>query len=146
MSTKNDTDFTKPMTEAVNEIQGRAQATFEKSSEVMGEMSEFTKGNVEAMVESSKILASGLQEMGKSCADDAKSAYETVSADMKEMAAAKSPTELFQLQGKLMRRNFDAMIAQSSKTSEAMMKLANEAAQPLSSRMSVAGEKMSKVA
>lgn len=146
MATANTNEFTGTMGAAMSDIQTRASAAYEKSQEMMGEMSEFTKGNVEAMVEAGKILSSGMQEMSKSYAEDAKSAYEAATTDMKAMAAIKSPTELFQLQGNLMRRHFDSMIAFSSKSSDDMMKLANEAIAPLSGRMTVATEKFSKVA
>lgn len=139
-------DFTKSMTDAMSEVQTRAKAAYEKSTEVATEISDFTKGNVEALMESGKILSEGVQDIGKTCADEAKAAFETMTADMKEIAAIKSPTELFQLQGKLMRRNFDSFVAFSSKSSEAMVKLANEAVAPLSSRMSLAADKVSKAA
>ena len=139
-------DFTKTFSDAMSEFQTRAKEAYEKSTEMAGEASEFAKGNVEALVESGKILSSGVQDIGKSCIDEAKSAFETLTADMKEMAAIKSPTELFQLQGKLMRRNFDSLVAFGSKSSEAMVKLANESMAPLSSRMSLAADKVSKAA
>jgi len=141
-ATDNATDT---MTTAMNEVQSRAKAAYEKGTESVGELTDFAKGNVEAVVESSKIIASGMQDIGRSYAEDAKSAYEQMTADLKELAAVKSPTELFQLQGKIMRRNFDTLVSASSKSSEAMMKLANEAFQPLSGRMNAAAEKITKV-
>lgn len=139
-------DFMASFTDAMAEMQDRAKAAYEKSTEFSGEATEFAKGNVEAMVESGKILAAGAQDLGKAYVEEAKGAFETATADLKEIAAIKSPTELFQLQGKLMRRNFDAMIAFGSKSSETMVKLANDSMAPLSSRMSVAADKLSKVA
>lgn len=139
-------DFTKSVTDAVAELQSRAKGAYEKSTEVAGEVSEFTKGNVEALVESGKIFSEGLQELGKTYADEAKTAFETATADLKELAAIKSPTELFQLQGKLLRRNFDTFAAFSSKNSEAIVKLANEGIAPISGRLSLAAEKVSKAA
>ncbi len=137
-------DFSKTVTDAMSEVQTRAKDAYEKSTEMVGEASEFTKGNVEALVESGKILSEGMQELGKTYAEEAKSAFETATTDMKEMAAVKSPTELFQLQGKLMRRNFDSLVAMSSKSSEAMIKLANDTMAPLSGRMTLAADKISK--
>ncbi len=138
--------ITDTMTEAVSEMQARTQAAYDKSAEAMGEMTDFAKGNVEAIVETGKVFTESLQGMGQTMADEAKLAYETATADIKDMASIKSPTELFQLQGKIMRRNFDAMVAMSSKTTDATMKMANDVAAPLSARMNVAAEKMSKVA
>ncbi len=148
MATK--TDFTdavsKSMSDAVAEMQTKAKAAYDKGTSMVAEMTDLAKGNMEAVVESGKILATGMQDIGKSAAEDAKAAYETLTADMKEMAAVKSPTELFQLQGKIMRRNFEAMIAATTKGSEATMKLANEAMAPLSARVTLAVEKLSKAA
>ena len=143
---KTTTDFTKPMADAVSELQTRAKVAYEKSTEAATEAAEFAKGNVEALVESSKIFAAGAQSLGKSYVEEAKSAYETISADMKEFAAVKSPTELFQLQGKIARRNFDTFVATSSKNTEAFLKLANDAFAPLTGRVEVATEKLAKVA
>jgi phasin family protein len=146
MATATTTDFTIPMTEAMSEVQARTKAAFEKSTELATELTEFSKGNVEALVESGKVLAGGMQDLGKTYVDEARSAYETMTADMKEMASVKSPTELLQLQAKLARRNFDTLFAYSSKNGEAMMKLVNEAFAPLSGRMNLAAEKISRAA
>lgn len=149
MATQN-TDYSAPianmMSGAVSEMQSRTQAAYEKSTEAMSEMTDFAKGNVEAVVKSGKAFAEGVQGMGQTIADEAKTAYETTTADIQEMASVKSPTELFQLQGKIMRRNFDAMIAAATKNSDATMKLANDVVAPMSARVSVASEKISKVA
>ena len=146
MATAKTADFTKPVTDAVADIQTKAKAAYEKGTETLSEATEFAKGNVEAIVESSKILATGAQDLGKTYVEEAKSAYETLTADLKEIAAIKSPTELFQLQGKIMRRNFDALVATSSKNTEAAMKLANDAFAPISGRVNLAAEKLAKVA
>jgi phasin family protein len=139
-------DFTKPINDAIGEFQARAKAAYEKGSEALTEATEFTKGNVEAVVESSKVLASGAQEFGKTYVEEARNAYETLTADLKELAAVKSPTELFQLQGKIARRNFDALVASSSKNAEAAIKLANEAFAPISGRVNAAAEKLTRAA
>jgi phasin family protein len=146
MATAKTADFTKPVTDVVAEIQTKAKAAYEKGTETFAEATEFAKGNVEALVESGKILAAGAQDLGKGYIEEAKSAYETLSADLKEMAAIKSPTELFQLQGKIARRNFDALVATSSKNTEAFVKLANESFAPISGRVNLAAEKLAKVA
>ena len=146
MATAKTADFTKPIADAFGEIQTSAKAAYEKGTEAVTELTEFSKGNVEALVESSKILAAGAQSLGKTYVEEAKSAYETITADVKEIAAVKSPAELFQLQGKIMRRNFDLLVATSSKNTEAVMQLANETFAPLTGRVSVAAEKLTKAA
>ncbi len=139
-------DFSKTITDTVGEFQSRAKAAYDKGAEMSAEATEFAKGNVEALVESGKILAAGVQSLGKTYADEAKSAYETATADLKEFAAVKSPTELFQLQGKLLRRNFESLVAYGSKNTEAAVKLATESFAPISGRVSLAAEKIGKPA
>ena len=146
MATAKTNDFTKPIVDAFGEYQTRAKAAYEKGTEVATEAAEFAKGNVEAFVESGKIFAAGVQSLGKTYVEEAKSAYETMTADVKELAAVKSPTELFQLQGQIARRNFDMFVATSSKNTEAFIKLANDAFAPLTGRVEVATEKLAKVA
>jgi len=91
-------------------------------------------------------LASGLQELGSTVAADSRSAFETITADVKELASVKTPTEFFQLQSTMLRKNFDGVVAQASKNTEAMIKLATEAFLPITSRVSLAVEKVSKAA
>ena len=146
MATAKTNDFTKPFADAMGDMQAKAKSAYEKSTAIAGEMTEFAKGNVEAIVESGKVLSAGAQDMGKAYADDAKAVYETLTADMKDMAAVKSPTELFQLQGKIARRNFESMLAFSSKSGDALMKLYSDAFAPISGRVSLAAEKLSKAA
>ncbi len=140
------TDYTAKAKEMAADMQTRAKAAYDKGTELTKDAVEFQKGNFEALVESGKILASGMQDMGRTYVEEAKSAADTVQGDVKKMAAIKSPTELFQLQGEIARRNFDAMVSTTSKNTEAMLKLANEAFAPLSSRMSLAAEKVRKAA
>lgn len=139
-------DFTAKVKDAVADAQDRAKVAFEKGQALFGEAGEFTKGNVEALVESGKVLAAGMQDLGKDYVADAKSAFETVQADMKTFAAVKSPTDFFKLQGEIMRRNFDAAVAAGSKNSEKVVKIANEAFAPIQSRVSVVIEKVKQAA
>lgn len=140
------TKKTPDLSKFVSEIKDKAKAAYEKGSSIVGEAGEFTKGNVEAVVESGKILASGVQALGREYVEESKSAFETATADMKKIAAIKSPTEFFQLQAEIARRNFDSAIAFGSKSSEKFVKLSNEAFAPISTRVSLAVEKISKAA
>ena len=139
-------DYTAKVKDVVATAQDRAKAAFEKTSAYASEYGEFTKGNLEAVVESGKILAAGLQDMGKTYVAEGKSAVETMTADVKEIAGVKSPADFFKLQGELMRRNFDAAVASTSKHSEAMVKLAGDAFAPISTRVSLAVEKVKQAA
>ncbi len=139
-------DFAARIKDSVADAQDRAKVAYEKSTVVFGDVTEFSKANVEALVESGKILAAGLQDMGKAYVAEGKSAMETLTADVKELAAVKSPADFIKLQGEILRRNFDAAVATGSKNSETMVKLAGDAFAPLSTRVSLAIEKVKQAA
>lgn len=140
------TEFTKSVKDAAADVQSRAKAAYDKLQAYAGDVTEMSKGNVEALVESGKIFGAGVQDIARSEIEAAKGAFEIATADLKALAAVKSPTELFKLQGEIARRNFDTAVARFSKNAEASLKLANDAFAPISSRMSLAAEKISKAA
>ena len=139
-------DLSKLIDTAVSTVKTKTKAAYAKSAAVAGEVGSLSKGNVEAVVESGKILANGFKDIGADYVAETKSAYETATGDFKKLAAIKSPTELFQLQGELLRRNFDAAVAFGSKETEKLVKLTNDAFAPISTRVSVMVDKVSKVA
>ena len=140
------TDITEGLQNIMTETKTKAKEAFEKGTAAFGEASEFTKGNVEALVESGKILSTGLQDMGTNLVAEGRSAFETMTADAKELAAAKSPTDFFKLQSEILRRNFDSAVTYGSKNSESLLKLANEVIAPISGRVSLVVQKAGKAA
>ena len=130
------------MQDAVTEAQAKAKAAFEKSTAMLGEFSDFAKGNVEAVMESGKILADGMQGFGSELVAEGRSTFETITGDIKELAAAKSPTDFFKIQSDMMRKNFDSAVAYGSKNSEAVLKLVSDAMAPISGRVNLAMEKV----
>lgn len=139
-------DFTATVSSAFSDLKEKAKSAFEKGTASAGEATEFAKGNVEALVESGKIFAEGAKALGADMVAESKTAFETMTADVKEMAAIKSPADFFKFQSELLRRNFDAAVATGSKNTEAMFKLTNDAFAPISTRVSLAVEKVSKAA
>lgn len=138
-------EITKGFQTVMADAQAKTKEAYEKGTAMMSEATEFTKGNVEAMVESGKIFASGIQEMSRGIVADSKAEFEALTSEVKGMAAVKSPTDFFQLQSAMMRKYFDKSVAAASKNTEAMLKLTNDAVQPLSSRVSMAMEKIKTV-
>ncbi|AJP73914.1 phasin [Sphingomonas hengshuiensis] len=119
----------------------RTKAAVEKSTKLVEEANEFAKGNLEAVVESGRITAKGLEAFGQEAAEYSRKQFEHATAVMKTLATVKSPTEFFKLQSDFVRGAFDSYVAEASKNTEAMMKLAGDAAQPLSNRIAIAAEK-----
>ena len=124
------------------EANDRTKGAMDKGRKMVEDMNDFGKGNVEAIVESSKIAARGLETMGQDVTAYTRKSIEEAMAALKTLAAAKSPTEFLKLQSDYARSMFDAMIAETSRSTEAMLKLAGEVAQPISNRMAIAADKM----
>ena len=124
------------------ELKTRAEGALAKGQQVASELTDFNKGNLEALVESGKIAAKGLEKLGQDQAEFARKSFEQSTAAFKTMAQVKSPTELIKLHSDYVRTSFDALVAQTSHSTEAMLKLAGEIAQPLSNRFAVAAEKV----
>lgn len=146
MATAKKTDFTAQAKEMAADVQTRVKGAYAKAGEFASEAGEFNKANLDAMVESGKIFFTGAQELARENVETGKTVAATVTEDAKKMAAVKSPTELFQLQGELARRNFDAVVGFGSARTEKWLKLYNDAFAPISNRVSVAAEKISKAA
>lgn len=124
----------------------KAKVAVEKSSKTAEELGDITKGNLEAFVESSKIAAKGFETLGQGAAEYGRQSFEKTSATLKSFASVKSPTEFFQLQSDLLTSAFDALASESARTSEAVLKLAGEIAQPISSRYAVVSDKLKTLA
>ena len=119
---------------AAADVQAKAKVAYAKGQPVR-RSAEFTKGNVDAVVASGKILGAGLQDLGKTYAAEGKMPFETVTTDVKELAEVKSPVEFLRRRATILRRNFDHAIEFNAKTGETMIKLFGEAFAPLSARV-----------
>jgi len=126
---------------AFGDINERSKTTMEKSAKFMEEMTELTRGNVEALVASSKVAARGVESLTQEAADFGRRQFEEASSALKSMTEIKSASDFFRVQSDFARAQFDAMVSESSKVSEAMIKLAGDVAQPIASRYSVAAER-----
>ena len=146
MATKTQTKTANIASDMANEMQTRLAGMYEKGTEMTGEMVTFQRANAEAMAEAGKILFTGMQDLTRDAVEETRKVADQMSEDARLMAAAKSPTELVKLQGDIMRRSFDHVVATGSKNTEAWIKLTNEAFAPLTSRMSETVDKMNKLA
>ncbi|MEH3046091.1 phasin family protein [Sphingomonas adhaesiva] len=120
----------------------QTRSTMEKGKKVAEDMAEFGKGNIEAVVESARIAAKGIETFGKDGAAFARARYESTAETVRAMASVKSPTELMQLQADYLRSAFDAVVAEASRSTEASLKLAGEIAAPLQNRLAIATDKI----
>lgn len=127
-------------------MKDQAKSTMEKGAAAVSELTSFTKGNVEAMVESGKIAIAGMQTMAQDQAAYVRKQFEDATAAARTLSTVKSPTEFVKMQGDLMRRHFDAMVAETSRSTEATLKLVGAVVQPISNRFALAAEKIKQAA
>lgn len=130
----------------VSEANDRAKTAMEKSAKIIEELAELGRGNVEAIVASSKVAAKGVEGLSQDAANYSRKSFENASAAFKSFADVKSATDLFKLQGDFARSAFDAAVAQSARVSETVLKLAGDVAEPLTSRYTVAAERVKTLA
>ena len=116
-----------------------------KGQKAAEELSELTKANVEALVEAGRIAASGAKAIGQDAIASSRQGLELASQNVKTLSAATSPTEYLQIQSELARASFDRFVAETSKLTEQMVKLAGEAIQPISNRASVNAERINEL-
>ena len=129
----------------IGDINERAKNGMERSTRIMEEMTDLARGNVEALVASSKVAARGVETLSQEAAEFGRKSFEEASATIRTFAEVRSATDFFRIQSEFAKTQFDAMIAESSKMSEAMMKLAGEVAEPITSRYSVAAERVKNI-
>ena len=120
----------------------RSQQIAAKSQKAAEELSELAKANVEAFVEASRIAVGGAKALGQDVVASGRDGIEQASEAVKTLAEAKSPAEFFQIQSDLARASFDRFVAETSKLTERVVKLAGEAAEPLQTRASLNAERI----
>ena len=121
--------------------QGVAQDVAQRGQKVAEQFADLTRANVEAIVEAGRVAANGARTIGQDVVATSRDGIEQAADAIRSLAEAKSPTEYLQLQGDFARASFDRMVAETSKLTENMVKLAGEAFQPLSNRASANAER-----
>ena len=128
------------------DVNARAKSAADRSAKMAEEMAELTRGNVEALVASSKIAAKGVETLGQDAAEYSRRAFEEASATLKSFTEVKSATDFFKLQSDYARSAFDSAVAESARMSETVLKLAGDVAEPITSRYTVAAERVKTLA
>jgi len=119
----------------------RSQELVKRSQKVAEELADLARANVEAVVEASRVATEGARSISQNVVAKQRDGFEQAADAVRTLAAAKSPTEYLQLQGDFARSSFDRAVAETSKLTESLVKLAGEAFQPLSSRASANAER-----
>ncbi len=131
----------KPFQTMFADVNGRGQDMVKKSQKVAEEMADLTRANVEAAIEAGRVAVEGAKTLGQDVIANGRDGVEKAADHVRTLAETKSPTEFMQSQAEFARAQFDRMVTDSSKMTEAFVKLAGEAFQPIQNRASKNAEK-----
>ena len=130
-----------PFQSILAEANERGQELVKRSQKVAEELADLARANVEAVVEAGRVATEGARTIGQDVVAKQRDSFEQAADAIRSLAEAKSPTEYLQLQSEFARASFDRAVAESSKLTESLVKLAGEAFQPLSNRASANAER-----
>jgi phasin family protein len=127
---------------AMEQVAAKSKEAVEASMKSMDEMTEVTRTSVDALMTSAKAATAGIEQLMAHLTEASKKSFEGTTAMMKTMATAKTPNDLMQLQSEFAKTQFDEAVAQYSKMTEMMVKLAGEVMEPMQNQMAVATDKL----
>jgi phasin family protein len=130
----------------IQNTQSEIKTTMDKAMKTAEELVTFGQGNLEAMMKSSQIWMTGLQDLSKSFAATAQAQMEETVSTMKTFAGLRSIKDAVDLQAAFARISFEKAMSETGKITESSMKLAEQAMAPLTARVTIAVEKFSRAA
>jgi phasin family protein len=126
--------------------QAKMKQGVEKAMKTAEELVAFNQGNIEALVKSGQIWATGVQDLSKHLAAAAKASLDESMSAFKALSSVKSLKDVFELQSSYARAALEKSLAESGKLTDASFKLTEQALAPITARVSVAVEKFAKAA
>jgi phasin family protein len=126
---------------ATQEQAAKASATMLKAYE---DLSKFSRESLDAYVAAGTALARGFETIGKSWIQLTHENFEASARTTKALLGAKTLSEAFDAQTDFAKTTFDKLIAEGTKVSELAVKVTNEAAEPISTRLNAAIGKLIK--
>ncbi|MBV8973383.1 MAG: TIGR01841 family phasin [Sphingomonadaceae bacterium] len=127
---------------AFDQVASKSREAIEHGMKQVDEFAGMARGNVEAMLASSRAAAQGIEAIAREIAEFNRKAFDETTAAARAMTTVKTPNELLQLQNDFAKTQFDAAVAEMSKLSETMVKLMGEVFEPMQARVAVATDKM----
>ncbi len=126
--------------------QAEVKANMEKAMRTAEEFMSFGQGNVEAVMRCGRIWAEGMQDLSKSFAATAQAQLDQTMNTFKALAGVKSLKEAMDLQSSLARSSVETAVNETSRFTDASMKLAEQAMAPITQRVTLAVEKFGRAA
>ena len=134
-------------------VQARAavEQTMETASKTAGDMmkaaedaAEFGRGNMEAFTKASQLYVTGVQDLSRQTMAMFQALSEHAIEGVKALSTMKSMKDATDFQAAFTKTAFERAMNDTTKLSEAAMKLAETSIEPISARMTLAMEKIGK--
>ena len=110
------------------------------------ELVAFNRGNLEALMKSSQIWTTGVQDLSKHIAAAAQASLDESISAFKALSSVKSLKDAYELQSSFARAALEKSLAESGKLTDASFKLTEQAMAPITARVTVAAQKFTKTA
>ena len=125
---------------AMDAAKPAARGGMEQAMKQAEQMLAFSQGNVEAMMKSSQIWASGLQDLSRQITATAQASFQDNVSMLRSLTAIRTLQDAVALQTTTARTAMEKALAESTRLTETSMKLAEQASTPLTARVGAAME------
>ena len=134
---------TKPLLETIHSTVTPGMKTMINSTK---DIVALNKGNLEAFAKSGQIWAAGVQDLTKQAAATARASFEEFVATFKVLGTVTSVKDAIELQSNLARTTIGKAVAETTRITDASIKLSEQALAPITARVTVAVETFGKAA
>ena len=128
---------------AIGGAQAQGKTGMEQAMKHAEQILAFSQGNVEAMMKSSQIWASGLQDLSRQITATAQASFQDNVSMLRSLTAIRTLQDAVALQTTAARTAVEKAMAESTRLTETSMKLAEQANAPLTARVGAAMEMVS---
>lgn len=127
---------------AFEQASTRTREAMDRGVKSFEELNEFTRGNVEALVQAGKAAAQGFETLAQGAVEFSKKNLEEGTAAVRTLAAAKTPNEFFTASNEFAKSYFDNVVAEMSRVTETSLKVMGEVFEPLQNRAAIAADRI----
>jgi phasin family protein len=129
---------------AMEKSMEKAQKTAADMTRAAEEAAAFGRDNVEAFTKAAQVYFTGVQDLGRMVVATMQGLSDHTLEGVKAITAAKSLKDVADLQASLTRTAVEKSLADATKLQESAMKVAEEAFAPITARVTVAMEKITR--
>lgn len=113
------------------QVAAKSREAMEQGLKAIDSMNTMSRGNVEALLESSRAASGGFQSIAQEVAQYSKQSLDRTTAAVRSMGLAKTAPELMQMQSDFARAELATTIAETTRLSQAMFATMTAIFEPL---------------